>query len=391
MSDFALIGIDGGATEMKGHLIEVNREGRKINFALGTVSASHKYAKSPGFTPVDLQTQLKEHTEGRVQPTDAERSEASVWIQAAVDVISEIARKAGQKRVLVGMGMPGLKTPDGRGIAMLINGPRMPDFLARVEEGVASRGIELVRPIHRLGSDADYCGLGEEFAQGGKFRRVKHAYYAGMGTGVADALKIGGRLLPLDQTKSWLLKSWQIPSALGPTFEKLSSARSMNLAYANYLNQSERFIEETGRYAQIDAAGGHPVARGVMETVTSTIAELFFERIWTVKNGRQNAPWRGDAYMKLDVNHPFRGILLQRLILGQRLGFIYADPAFKKVFARPLETKLAALISESGDAELKDFYLTGGRLKRNVLVASTLRSAPAIGAGVDAFRHAGIK
>lgn len=389
--DFILIGIDGGATEMKGHEIKVAQEGRKVSFALGEISASRKYAKSPGFTPVELQTQLKQHTEGNVQPTEAELAETGIWTGAAVDVIVEISQKAGKKRVLAGMGMPGLKSPDGRGINMLLNGPRMPKFLEMVEEGLAKRGIELVNPIHRLGSDADYCGIGEEYAADGKFRRVKNAYYAGMGTGVADALKLGGKLLPFDQTKPWLLKSWQIPSALGPTFEKLSSARSMNVAYANYLNKPDRFIDETGRYAQEDAAKGQPIARGVMETVTSTVAELLFERLWTVKNGRQEAPYRGEPYMKLDTNHPYRGTILQRLILGQRLGFIYADPAFKKVFARPLEEKLATLITESGDKELADFYLKKGRIKKKLLVASTLRSAPAIDAGVDAFRSAKIK
>lgn len=389
--DFILIGIDGGATEMKGHLIKVAQDGKKVSFSLGEISASRKYAKTPGFTPVELPTQLKQHTEGNVQPTEAEQAETGIWTGAAIDVIAEISQKAGQKRVLAGMGMPGLKSPDARGINMLLNGPRMPKFLDIVEEGLAKRGVELIKPIHRLGSDADYCGIGEEYAADGKFRRIKNAYYAGMGTGVADALKLGGKLLPLDQTKPWLLKSWQIPSALGPTFEKLSSARSMNVAYANYLNQPDRFIDDNGRYAQVDAAKGHPIAKGVMETVTSTVAELLFERIWTVKNGRQNASYRGDAYMKLDANHPYRGTILQRLILGQRLGFIYADPAFKKVFAKPLEEKLAALIAESGDAEVAAFYLNNGKFKKKYLVASTLRSAPAIGAGVDAFRSAKIK
>ncbi len=37
----------------------------------------------------------------------------------------------------IGMGMPGLKTADGRGICVINNGPRMPDFLLQFETGRA--------------------------------------------------------------------------------------------------------------------------------------------------------------------------------------------------------------------------------------------------------------
>ncbi len=390
-SDFILIGIDGGATEMKGHLIDVRLEGDgRPAFSLAGINASQKYEKSPGFQPTDIQTQLKEHNDRAVQPTDGERAETSIWIGAAVAAVTEIANKARNKRALVGMGMPGLKTPDGRGINVLLNGPRIPNYLDLVEQGVRENDIELVQPVHRLGSDADYCGIGEEYAAGGAFQGVQNAYYAGMGTGVADALKLGGELVPLDNTKPWLQKSWQIPSALGPTFEKLSSAKWMNATYAHYLNRPDSYIDQTGRYAQEDASRGNPVAGGVIETVTSTMAELIFERIWTVMNGRQDAPWRGEAYMNLAVDHPHRGTRLERIVIGQRLGFVYADDRFRDVFAGPLDAKLAALIQESDDEDLRDFYLADGGLKDGRVVASTLRSAPAIGAGVDAWQNAGL-
>ena len=41
------------------------------------------------------------------------------------------------------MCMPGLKTADGRGIAVLRHGPRMPYFLDRLEERLVRDGLVL--------------------------------------------------------------------------------------------------------------------------------------------------------------------------------------------------------------------------------------------------------
>lgn len=289
----------------------------------------------------------------------------------------------GGTKLLVGMGMPGLKTPDGRGINVINNGPRMPEFLAQLEAQLKQRGLELAAPIARLGSDADYCGLGEEHAGDGLFRDVQHAYYVGCGTGIADAMKLRGALVPFDAAKPWLQKSWQMPSALGPTFEKLVSASSLNRVYAELGT-----TPGTAAFPEVAALAGDPVGTAWLQAATMVLAELIFERLWTIKNGRPTAGHRGPAYLALQAEHPYRGVTLERVIIGQRLGLLFADRQYQALFAMPLERCLTRLIARTEDAGLRGAWLAsgGGQLQAGRLVASKLRAAPALGAAVAAVQ-----
>ena len=280
--------------------------------------------------------------------------------------------------------MPGLKTADGRGIAVINNGPRIPDFLAELEEQLSVRGLTLAAPIAALGSDADYCGLGEEYAADGLFRDVQNAYYVGCGTGIADALKLRGRLVPFDMTQSWLGKAWQIPSALGPTFEQLVSIKSLNAVYAGLCGRDDTFPE-------VAAARGDSLATTWLDMAALALAELIFERLSTILRGRAALPHRGDAYARLSPDHDYAGTVLDRVIIGQRLGLIYADPAGYRPFAHRLESGLAAFVAGADD-QLRAAYLAPAShdvvpaLRSGLLVASRLRAAPAIGAAVAAVR-----
>jgi hypothetical protein len=119
------------------------------------------------------------------------------------------------------------------------------------------------------------------------------------------------------------------------------------------------------------------------------LAELIFDRLWTIKNGRAGVSYRGDAYGKLSPNHDYRGTLLDRVIIGQRVGLIYADPQYRTVFGDKLDTYLAAWIARSGDAETVATYLLGdgsapATIRPAFVRASKLRAAPALGAAVAA-------
>jgi hypothetical protein len=124
------------------------------------------------------------------------------------------------------------------------------------------------------------------------------------------------------------------------------------------------------------------------------LAELLFERMHTIFAGRAATAHRGEAYVKLTAEHPYRGVLLERVVIGQRLGLLYADATHRENFARPLEYCLASLIATSGVDALRAAYLdrnsppSSARLRPGVLVASRLRAAPAIGAAVAALRAA---
>lgn len=386
--DFVTIGIDGGATEVKAHLINLKGTPDAPIFELGKVSASRKYPVIPNFKSVDIKQQLAERNEGKVNLTEAEIKQGENIVQSFADAIIEIVKKLKAKKVLIGIGMPGLKTDDKRGINCMANGPRQPFFLEKVEAKLKAANIDLVAPIPRLGSDADYCGIGEEYAGDGMFKDVKNAYYMGGGTGIADAMKLNGELVPFDMTKEWMQKAWQIPCALGVTFEKLSSAKSMNELFLKYGTSVPDKIKKKGLYPEVAAAQGCPIGAFVLNTAACVLAELFFERINTLKNGREEAAFRGDGYMALKKDHPYKGLLFERLILGQRMGKLFSEPKYAKFFRKHLETYLAKFILITNDKKMISHYLdkSSGKLKKNILVSSKLREAPAIGAAIDAYK-----
>jgi predicted NBD/HSP70 family sugar kinase len=384
--DVMLIGVDGGATEAKSHHVAVEGSGTDISFALGDLSASRRYERIDGFEPVPVGDQIAQRTAGDVQVTDGERAQGEKYTDAAAATIIELAEQTGAKRVLIGMGMPGLKTEDDRGINAINNGARTPDFAERLEEKICAAGIELAGPLVHLGSDADYCGIGEEHAAEGAFRDVESAYYVGCGTGIADALKLAGQLVPLDDTKSWLQKSWQIASWVGPTFEKIASANSMMSLFAGQMKTTPAALVEEGTFPQDLAAEGDPLAQAVMTTVAATLAEVIFERLFTIHAGREEAPHRGEAYLGLSKDHPFRGTLLERIVVGQRFGFLWADERCHEIFRRPCETLLVAHATRCGDDALAEHIAPGGTIRQGLIVASRLREAPAIGAAIDAWK-----
>jgi hypothetical protein len=392
--DTLLIGVDGGATEVKAYAVAYDSLSRPTSFALRSESASQVYTRMPDFAPVPLTEQLAQRDVGRIRLSASETEQGKLWVEAASRAILQVAQHVDARRVLVGVGMPGLKTLHGRGICVMNNGPRIPDYLDALEHELAAGGIELVSPIAALGSDADCCGLGEEYAAEGLFRDVENAYYVGGGTGIADALKLRGQLVPFDQARSWIMKAWQIPSALGPTFEKLVSAKSLNRVYWDLRGGTKARSHEgtkesaTPRYPEVDAVGGDPLAIAWMDTAALVLAELIFERLWTIKNGRADAPHRGEAYARLNPDHEYRGVLLDRVIIGQRVGQIYAEPTCRDVFADKVDTHLAAFVASLGDAEMTQAYLISpnGGPKSGFLQASKLRAAPALGAAVAAVQ-----
>jgi hypothetical protein len=380
-----LIGVDGGATEVKAHAVLPPTSAGGA-FTLQPERAARRYPRIDAFTPAPMQQQLAQCTTDPIEYAAGEREQGTTWIAATADVITEVARAAGATRVQVGLAMPGLKTPDGGGIAVMNNGPRIPHFLTTLANGLLHRGLALAAPLPPLQSDADCCGIGEEHAADGLFRDVANAYYVGGGTGVADALKLRGKLVPLDQTRNWLLKSWQIHSALGPTFEQLVSTRGLNALFARLTGGPDN------AYPEDAAATGDPVAIACFETAALALAELVHERLTTIDSGRHAAAYRGPNYTALHTDHAYRGTVLERIVIGQRLGTLYADAALRPHFAERFERYLAALLHTTADEQLLTACLaapSGNQppgLRPGFVRSSQLRAAPALGAAVVAAR-----
>jgi len=388
--EYLIIGLDGGATKISGWTIELNPATGK--FRTGSIHVEKSYSTHPNFNsafrPVDLQTQLSEMQSGIIL-TDEESLQGRVYMETCLDVLEGILQVKNTPAI-VGLGMPGLKTSDGRGIAALANGPRMPGFASFLEKGLATGGHKLLQSIHRLGSDADYCGLGEEYGQDGLFADLKNAYYLGGGTGVADAIKLQGKLFPFDAIKEWMAKTWEMKPTDGESLERYVSARGLQSEYAKISGTSSEMLDRDGIYGpqiMMRAINGDEAAQYTLENIADRLGRLLFERIQTVYEG-----WTGlfsfiNPSRTLRKDHPFLGTLLDKLVIGQRLGELFqiseGNPYFQDIMSR----KLANEIKERGAPAIRAHYLTEGEFNRHFLGFSKLREAPAIGAGVDAWLH----
>ncbi len=384
-----IIGIDGGATKISAWVIDQSSKG----FNLGNAHSQNLYSNfppfDPGFTPVNIQTQLKE-MDSIINPTESEQNQSQAIIAAFVETISEL--NAGEP-VIIGIGMPGLKTADGRGIAAMVNGPRIPPFCDNLENALSSHGIQLHAPIHCLGSDADYCGIGEEYSADGLFKSINNAYYLGGGTGAADALKLGGKLVPLDHIKSWLLKSWEMANHDQVVLERFASAGGIQSIYSLYSGISIESLNADTIYPDVILKRAIQKEESALKTfadVSLNLAELLFERIETIFSG-----WSGRFDLvnpnkeKPSSEHSFLDTILDVIIIGQRLGILLETSKGSGILWEPLIYQLGNLIKQSDglDSKAKSAYLVNDQLNPNLIKISTLRDAPALGAGIDAALH----
>lgn len=365
--DPVLLGVDGGATGIRCYEVCRLQERGAAGYRIGAASAESHYPHVPGFIPVAPERQRDELEQGNLAIDSNENDQAQAWIDTAASVIRQVASAMRATSVVVGIGMPGLKSGDRRGVLMVNNGPRMPDFLSRLSDRLNAGGVRLHQPIRRIGDDGVYCGLGEEHAEGGLFREVENAYYIGGGTGLAECLKIDGGIRPLGGSEG-TPRAWEMPSPLGPSYEKLISAASMNAIY--------RGLNATGgdkqrSYPESDAADGNPIATSWMHCVATLFAHLIMRRLEYLQDSAFSA----------------RPLTLDRIVLGQRLGRIFATPRFRPIFAAHVESILSYMIrgsSTQSSSQALSRYLDGGGLRDGFLMASSLRAAPAIGAAVDA-------
>ena len=390
MDNIILIGIDGGATKVSGWIIEYSKESKL--FQISDVNVQKKYSEyseyNPAYVPVEITTQLSEMNTGIIR-TEGEIKQGNVYMNAVSDVIIELLNEYSDKRALVGIGMPGLKTNDKRGLVAVANGPRMPEYSEFIESRLKDRNLTLLSPIAHLGSDADYCGLGEEYSEDGLFKDVKNAYYLGGGTGVADAFKLNGNLVPFDNAKEWIAKAWEMKSDKNLSLERYASASGIQSIYSKYSKQPVEELNERQIYPpQIleMALQNNKDALSTINDISFYIAKLLFERITTIYSG-----WSGlfsfvNPSKKIEKSeHDYKGVLLERIIIGQRLGDLLHDSKNTPLLWNQIVSNLTDFFNNVQDKKLVSHYLSNGRFKSELIAISRLREAPAIGAGVDAF------
>ena len=390
MDNTVIIGIDGGATKVSGWVIDYSE--KTSLFHISDINVQKKYSDfpdyNPGYIPVDIKTQLDEMN-SRVLLTKEEAKQGNVYMSAAAAVVIELIKKYPDKNALVGIGMPGLKTNNKRGIIALANGPRMPEYSGFIESRIRENNLSLLSPIAHLGSDADYCGLGEEYSENGLFKDAKNAYYLGGGTGVADAMKLNGSLLPFDNAKAWIAKTWEMKSDNELSLERYSSASGIQSIFSRHSNIPVEELNKNHIYPpQIleKALLNDKAALATIKEISYYIAKLLFERISTIYSGWTDLfSFVNPAKEIQEKNHSYKGTLLECIIIGQRLGDLLQDSKKTPLLWKQIITNLTALFNNSSKKELLNHYLKNGEFNTGLIAISKLREAPAIGAGVDAL------
>jgi hypothetical protein len=285
-SEPVLVGLDGGATSAKACVVERGEQG----LCAAAEPVEEVYGPVEGFAPV-----ARDQARKRPFPV-AERQLALVWVEAAARAIARSAAVRGP--ILLGVALPGLKTPDRRGLFWARHGPRIPDYLARLELELASAGVELAAPIAGLYSDGDCCGIGEELGQDGQFRGIANAWYAGGGTGLAEAFKVRGELADLDQLALSVTKAWQLAWRGEVTFEDMLSISGLNERAGGPF---ERFL-------------GDPRLLSELNRSMDALADLARLRA----NDFERAGWGS----------------LERVVVGQRLGLLLGNQGLQSLRER---------------------------------------------------------
>jgi predicted NBD/HSP70 family sugar kinase len=389
---FVLIGIDGGASKVSAWILDVSEKQGKYNLSHNnsTINYSSIEGYNPAFSPVSVAEQIAQRDQNEIKITEEERTQGNTYIQSVVQAILELKVSVNNLPVLLGIGMPGLKTADLRGINVIANGPRMISYCDQIEQELANRNIALAAPIARLGSDADYCGIGELYASDGSFQNTKNAYYLGGGTGAADALILNGKLLAFDRIKSWMAKTWELKNSHNHSLERFASASGFQYIYSLHSNIPTAQLNEKNIYpAEIAsrAIHGEEAALKTFNEITENLALLMYDRITTIYAGTQNLfefvnPNRTPLYS----DHEYKNMVFDKIVIGQRLGELMQSEEGTTVLTVPFSKYLQRLIKESDvlDAEAKSHYCDDSALKQDKLVFSKLREAPALGAGIDA-------
>jgi len=390
-----IIGIDGGASKVSAHIVKVSKDGQ--SFTLGKQNSVKEYHNYPGFQtdfkPVNLPIQFEQIQNNNIVLTSSEIKQSKAYYNAFIDAITNLVELTKAENVLIGIGMPGIKTTDQRGVIAMANGPRMPFFASEIEQRLSASGITLAMPIFKLGSDADYCGIGEEYGENGNFRNFMNVYYLGGGTGTADALKLHGKLISFDNCKTWITKTWEMIDENGIWMETYCSANGIQSIYGDLLGVSQSELNENKIYLEQIlelAAKDDRAAITTWRIVNNKLAELIFERITTIYSGWQNKySFINPNKPPLDSNHTFKNTLLDRIVIGQRLGYLFQNPLAQKYLIEPLLNNLSALISNSNslDERAKSHYIKDGKFDNKIIIASQLLEAPALGAGIDAWQN----
>jgi len=388
--EYTIIGVDGGGSKVSSGIIKSNDIS---DFTI--TSLSHHYYNEISefnsiFSPVDMDTQLNEYNKEQYNIKDDEIVQGNAIIKSFYNSIINLNI---EKPILIGIGMVGLKTNDLRGIGAIANGPRMPKFCIQLENLLKNSDIHLYKPIKYIGSDADNCGIGEEYGNSGLFNGIENGYYIGGGTGTADALKLENRLIPFDNISSWIVKTWEIVNENNVSMEKFTSLQGIQSLYSYYSKTPINTLQDKSIYANeifTRALENDQAALLTFADITKYMSTLIVERIETIFSGWQNKfQLLNHKHRFLDNNHPYKNNLLERIIIGQGLGKLFHQSKNTPLLWDPLHNNIYDKIKKSSvlPLKIKNLLFENNGLKKDFIMTSNLNNSALLGAGISAIYH----
>ena len=386
--EYIIIGIDGGGSKVSAGIIE----SKDIStFTIKSLSQQYYNERSEfnsDFSPVAMDIQLNEHNTEEYNVTNDEVLQGKAIIESFHNSIINLNI---DKPILMGIGMVGLKTKDLRGIGAIANGPRIPNFCIQLEDALHKSSIHLHKPIQYIGSDADNCGIGEEYGKDGLFKDIQNGYYIGGGTGTADALKLKNELIPFDSISSWIAKSWEILNENNISMEQYTSLKGIQSIYSNYSEIPINELCNESIYANeifSRALKNEQAALLTCADITKYMSTLIVERVETIFSGWQNKfGLLNPKHSLLINNHPYKNNLLERIIIGQGLGKLFHLSKNTPLLWAPLHNNIYDMIQKSRvlPSEAKKFLFKNGTLKKGFIMTSNLDNSALLGAGVTAI------
>ena len=386
--EYIIIGIDGGGSKVSAGIIE----SKDIStFTIKSLSQQYYNERSEfnsDFSPVSMDIQLNEYNTEEYNVTNDEVLQGKAIIESFHNSIINLNI---DKPILMGIGMVGLKTKDLRGIGAIANGPRIPNFCIQLEDALHKSNIHLHKPIQYIGSDADNCGIGEEYGKDGLFKDIQNGYYIGGGTGTADALKLKNELIPFDSISSWIAKSWEILNENNISMEQYTSLKGIQSIYSNYSEIPINELCNESIYANeifSRALKNEQAALLTCADITKYMSTLIVERVETIFSGWQNKfGLLNPKHSLLINNHPYKNNLLERIIIGQGLGKLFHLSKNTPLLWDPLHNNIYDMIQKSRvlPSEAKKFLFENGTLKKGFIMTSNLDNSALLGAGITAI------
>ena len=386
--EYIIIGIDGGGSKVSAGIIE----SKDIStFTIKSLSQQYYNERSEfnsDFSPVAMDVQLNEYNTEEYNVTNDEVLQGKAIIESFHNSIINLNI---DKPILMGIGMVGLKTKDLRGIGAIANGPRIPNFCIQLEDALHKSNIHLHKPIQYIGSDADNCGIGEEYGKDGLFKDIQNGYYIGGGPGTADALKLKNELIPFDSISSWIAKSWEILNENNISMEQYTSLKGIQSIYSNYSEIPINELCNESIYANeifSRALKNEQAALLTCADITKYMSTLIVERVETIFSGWQNKfGLLNPKHSLLINNHPYKNNLLERIIIGQGLGKLFHLSKNTPLLWDPLHNNIYDMIQKSRvlPSEAKKFLFENGTLKKGFIMTSNLDNSALLGAGVTAI------